>query len=151
MAKKQKRMPHENTCSILIFLLARPRGIEPLTKNLEGSCSIQLSYGRTGTGAEPCRVAHNIEIAPHAVKLCGVWGSRSIMPPQKSATKLQSQGSSWANFTALLPAHLHNPYSQRPNLSIPFTEPRHSTAPKPAANTAAKATAQSLLAHRQAC
>ena len=30
-------MPHENTCSILIFLLARPRGIEPLTKNLEGT------------------------------------------------------------------------------------------------------------------
>lgn len=34
-------------CNILIYLLARPRGIEPLTKNLEGSCSIQLSYGRT--------------------------------------------------------------------------------------------------------
>ena len=133
-----------------LILLARPRGIEPLTKNLEGSCSIQLSYGRTGTGAEPCRVAHNIEIAPHAVKLCGAWASR-IMLRQKTATKLQSQGSSWANFTARLPAHLHNPYSQRLNLSIPFTEPRHSTAPKPAANTAAKATAQSLLAHRQAC
>ena len=130
--------------------MARPRGIEPLTKNLEGSCSIQLSYGRTGTGAEPSRVAHNIEIAPHAVKLCGAWASR-IMLRQKTATKLQSQGCSWANFTARLPAHLHNPYSQRLNLSIPFTEPRHSTAPKPAANTAAKATAQSLLAHRQAC
>ena len=117
--------------------MARPAGIEPTTKNLEGSCSIQLSYGRTRQGAEPSRVAHNIEIAPHAVKLCGAWASR-IMLRQKTATKLQSQGCSWANFTARLPAHLHNPYSQRLNLSIPFTEPRHSTAPKPAANTAAK-------------
>ena len=43
-------------CNILIYLLARPRGIEPLTKNLEGSCSIQLSYGRTwqGRSAQPC-------------------------------------------------------------------------------------------------
>ena len=43
-------------CNILIYLLARPRGIEPLTKNLEGSCSIQLSYGRTwqGRNAQPC-------------------------------------------------------------------------------------------------
>ena len=55
-------------CNILIYLLARPRGIEPLTKNLEGSCSIQLSYGRTCQGAEPCRVAANIVIAPHCVK-----------------------------------------------------------------------------------
>ena len=39
-----------------MILLARPRGIEPLTKNLEGSCSIQLSYGRTwqGRSAQPC-------------------------------------------------------------------------------------------------
>ena len=145
-----------NHCKSLI-LLARPRGIEPLTKNLEGSCSIQLSYGRTGTGAEPCRVAHNIEIAPHAVKLCGAWASR-IMLRQKTATKLQSQGSSWANFTALLPAHLHNPYSQRPNLSIPFTEPRHSTAPKASSYTQPRkpphnlcGTPASLLAHRHAC
>ncbi|SCM74159.1 hypothetical protein KL86DES1_21768 [uncultured Desulfovibrio sp.] len=29
-----------------LILLARPRGIEPLTKSLEGSCSVQLSYGR---------------------------------------------------------------------------------------------------------
>ena len=36
-------MPHENTCSILIFLLARPRGIEPLTKNLEVSLNILLT------------------------------------------------------------------------------------------------------------
>ena len=27
-------------------LLVRPRGIEPLARSLEGSCSIQLSYGR---------------------------------------------------------------------------------------------------------
>ncbi len=133
-----------------LILLARPAGIEPTTKNLEGSCSIQLSYGRTGTGAEPSRVAHNIEIAPHAVKLCGAWASR-IMLRQKTATKLQSQGSSWANFTALLPAHLHNPYSQRPNLSIPFTEPRHSTTPKPAATHSRESHRTISVAHRQAC
>ena len=88
-------MPHENTCSILIFLLARPRGIEPLTKNLEGSCSIQLSYGRIWHGAEPSRVAHNIEIAPHAVKLCRAWPC----PPQKShrnSTKGSAAGRSSA-------------------------------------------------------
>lgn len=46
----------KKACNILIYLLARPRGIEPLTKNLEGSCSIQLSYGRTWQGrrALPC-------------------------------------------------------------------------------------------------
>ena len=81
-------MPHENTCSILIFLLARPRGIEPLTKNLEGSCSIQLSYGRPWQGAEPSRVAHNIVIAPHAVKLCGAWAS----PQQNMAHKATVTG-----------------------------------------------------------
>ena len=39
-----------------LILLARPAGIEPTTKNLEGSCSIQLSYGRTRQGrrALPC-------------------------------------------------------------------------------------------------
>ena len=112
-----------------LILLARPAGIEPTTKNLEGSCSIQLSYGRTGTGAEPCRVAHNIEIAPHAVKLCGAWARRRMMPPQKTSIKLPSQGSSWANFTAL--------DSPAPTISVhygPFTEPWHSTAPKRAAN-----------------
>ena len=31
----------------LSFFLARPRGIEPLTKSLEGSCSVHLSYGRS--------------------------------------------------------------------------------------------------------
>ncbi|NCB25993.1 MAG: hypothetical protein EOM62_11065 [Bacteroidia bacterium] len=36
MAEKQKRMPHGKPCNILIYLLARPAGIEPLTKNLEG-------------------------------------------------------------------------------------------------------------------
>lgn len=30
--------------------MARPRGVEPLTYCLEGSCSIQLSYGRAGAG-----------------------------------------------------------------------------------------------------
>lgn len=33
------------------FLVARPKGVEPLTKSLEGSCSILLSYGRTGDNA----------------------------------------------------------------------------------------------------
>jgi hypothetical protein len=28
--------------------MARPAGIEPTTHCLEGSCSIQLSYGRAG-------------------------------------------------------------------------------------------------------
>lgn len=27
--------------------MVRPGGVEPSTKSLEGSCSIQLSYGRT--------------------------------------------------------------------------------------------------------
>ena len=64
---RKQKSPHENIRKDLI-LLARPAGIEPTTKNLEGSCSIQLSYGRIRHGAEPSRVAHNIEIAPHAVK-----------------------------------------------------------------------------------
>ena len=34
----------KKACNILIYLLALPRGIEPLTKNLEGSCSIILSF-----------------------------------------------------------------------------------------------------------
>ena len=34
--------------SRLVFTMARPGGIEPPTKSLEGSCSIQLSYERTG-------------------------------------------------------------------------------------------------------
>jgi len=33
----KKRMPHGTPCNILIYLLARPRGIEPLTKNLGDS------------------------------------------------------------------------------------------------------------------
>lgn len=36
-------MSHEKACNILIYLLARPRGIEPLTKNLEVSLNILLS------------------------------------------------------------------------------------------------------------
>ena len=34
----------KKACNILIYLLALPRGIEPLTKNLEGSCSIILPF-----------------------------------------------------------------------------------------------------------
>src|SRR5690606_38605438 len=30
------------------LILARPAGLEPATPSLEGSCSIQLSYGRVG-------------------------------------------------------------------------------------------------------
>ena len=71
-------------CKSLI-LLARPAGIEPTTKNLEGSCSIQLSYGRIWHGAEPSRVAHNIEIAPHAVK-----HQRQPASPQNTSASLPS-------------------------------------------------------------
>ena len=31
--------------------MVRPAGIEPATLALEGRCSIQLSYGRVGTGS----------------------------------------------------------------------------------------------------
>src|SRR5689334_8875016 len=33
---------------------ARPGGLEPPTRCLEGSCSVQLSYGRSPTGPEQC-------------------------------------------------------------------------------------------------
>lgn len=36
--------------------LARPEGIEPSTKSLEGSCSIRLSYGRNAVLIRSCRL-----------------------------------------------------------------------------------------------
>ena len=49
----------------LLFFLATPAGLEPATYCLEGSCSIQLSYG-AGDGSveagappvEPCQCVH---------------------------------------------------------------------------------------------
>ena len=35
----------------LLFFLATPAGLEPATYCLEGSCSIQLSYGAVATGS----------------------------------------------------------------------------------------------------
>ena len=128
-----------------LILLARPRGIEPLTKNLEGSCSIQLSYGRTGTGAKPSRVAHNIVIAPHAVKLCGAWAEASPQnahgvtaarqfvrqsqgPPQATARYVAA--SPQRLITAALSQHLttnapHLDVTHRPHSSSPNTTPCH--------------------------
>ena len=89
-------------CKSLI-LLARPAGIEPTTKNLEGSCSIQLSYGRIWHGAEPSRVAHNIEIAPHAVK-----HQRQPASPQNTSASLPSAAelSPSSHLPAAAPANL---------------------------------------------
>ena len=100
--KGRKKGPTVNLCKSLI-LLARPRGIEPLTKNLEGSCSIQLSYGRIGHGAEPSRVAHNIEIAPHAVK-----HQRQPASPQNTSASLPSAAelSPSSHLPAAAPANL---------------------------------------------
>ena len=41
---KKRRTPLDSS----LFLLARPRRFERLTHSLEGCCSIQLSYGRSG-------------------------------------------------------------------------------------------------------
>src|SRR3546814_8106660 len=63
--------------------MARPAGVEPATTSLEGSCSIQLSYGRAlfigcGTGPLPTRPPVRIH--------CWVagWGSGPV-PFQRSA------------------------------------------------------------------
>ncbi len=32
---------------VCYLLVVRPEGFEPPTKSLEGSCSVQLSYGRS--------------------------------------------------------------------------------------------------------
>ena len=42
-AQKARHLPGTSKC---LKKLARPEGIEPSTKSLEGSCSIRLSYGR---------------------------------------------------------------------------------------------------------
>jgi hypothetical protein len=41
-------MPHQAEAATHELQLARPAGLEPATPSLEGSCSIQLSYGRVG-------------------------------------------------------------------------------------------------------
>ena len=38
--------------------LARPAGLEPAAPSLEGSCSIQLSYGRVVSMVRRCRTPH---------------------------------------------------------------------------------------------
>lgn len=43
--------------------MARPRGIEPLTKSLEGSCSVHLSYGRMPDAAVGVMAHHYRENA----------------------------------------------------------------------------------------
>ena len=61
--------------SRLLALLARQKGLEPLTYCLEGSCSIQLSYWRKQSllnelllermmGIEPTRSAWKAEVLP---------------------------------------------------------------------------------------
>lgn len=62
VALSAKKAGYTRTWCNLLFCLARPRGIEPLTKSLEGSCSILLSYGRmlrmpkrAGTTGLSCR------------------------------------------------------------------------------------------------
>ncbi len=132
-----------------LILLARPAGIEPTTKNLEGSCSIQLSYGRTGAGAkrQPCGAQYS-DSAPcrQALRRMGQ------MPPPKTAHRSRSQGSSWANFTTVPTSPAH----QFPFINGTFTEVRYRTVPKPAVShhhashhtTSANAQTNSL-AHRQ--
>ena len=60
---------HSNQLSYIHHLLARLKGLEPLTYCLEGSCSIQLSYKRIFTlervmGIEPTRPAWKAGILP---------------------------------------------------------------------------------------
>ncbi len=60
---------HSNQLSYIHHLLARLKGLEPLTYCLEGSCSIQLSYKRIFNlervmGIEPTRPAWKAGILP---------------------------------------------------------------------------------------
>ena len=45
MAKRSLRITKKACARQAFFIMAIPRGFEPLTHSLEGCCSIQLSYG----------------------------------------------------------------------------------------------------------
>ena len=51
----KKKRPLQSVCCKGLKYLARPEGIEPSTKSLEGSCSIRLSYGRNALFIKACR------------------------------------------------------------------------------------------------
>jgi hypothetical protein len=44
--RHRDRVPSRNDRILPFSVLARPAGLEPATTSLEGTCSIQLSYGR---------------------------------------------------------------------------------------------------------
>lgn len=79
----KKKRPLQSVCCKGLKYLARPEGIEPSTKSLEGSCSIRLSYGRNALFIKACRpkVKPGSPVAPKTPALAR--GKASFSGPSK--------------------------------------------------------------------
>ena len=71
---------HLETAALKAAVMARLKGLEPLTHCLEGSCSIQLSYKRIMErvmGIEPTRPAWKAGILP--LNYTRIFGTSAIL------------------------------------------------------------------------
>ena len=74
--------------------MACPEGLEPPTCCLEGSCSIQLSYGQKRQDGPPQRRPRHLTVPESADRIAGPWAGQQrsvrIVPELETGPGLRS-------------------------------------------------------------